>query len=266
MVKLLPQDPVLQKFIDYYWVIDGTDPWVRSGEGIYDFPSLAPELILGLEGSLQIGLRGRRYTVQRSALFGYIDSGIEVYGGDLKRAVVIKFKSQGLASIMPFTAFGAPQITQAPLVTAQMFWGRASRTFDRHLTTLAPDQIGPELDQWLLHRFDTYKPGIITDLSEHLTPSTSVHDIIRLTQSSYSTLARHFKSDTGLTPKKYLTRKRFKHVIDELFRTKSTDWFHYIARYGYYDQTHFIKEIKRYSGFTPNQLLTLPRLIVHRPT
>lgn len=266
MIKLLPQDPLLQKFVDYYWVIDGDDAWVRSGEGIYDFPSLAPELILGMQGALQIGLCGRMYTVRHSALFGYIDAGITVFPGAIERAVVVKFKNRGLASIIPFTAFGAHQITHQPLVAAQTFWGRASRMFDRHLATLAPDQIGPELDQWLLHRLDTYKPGIVTDLSSHLNPYTSVHDIIRLTKSSYSTLARHFKTDTGLTPKKYLTRQRFKTVLDELFRTKNTDWFDYIARYGYHDQTHFIKEIKRYSGFTPKQLLNLPRLLVHRPT
>jgi len=39
----------------------------------------------------------------------------------------------------------------------------------------------------------------------------------------------------------------------------------YVVKYGYFDQWHFIKEIKRYSGFIPSQVLEEKNLLNYRP-
>jgi AraC-like DNA-binding protein len=39
----------------------------------------------------------------------------------------------------------------------------------------------------------------------------------------------------------------------------------FVCRYGYHDQSHFIKEVRRFTGFTPQQLLQIPVLADHRP-
>lgn len=60
-----------------------------------------------------------------------------------------------------------------------------------------------------------------------------------------------FKSAVGVTPKTYLTISRFQKVIREIERRREVDWSQLALECGYYDQSHFIHEFTRFSGFTP---------------
>lgn len=66
-----------------------------------------------------------------------------------------------------------------------------------------------------------------------------------------------FKNHTGLTPKAFLTVNRFQKAIQEIENRKSINWSAVAAETGYYDQAHFIAEFKGFSGFTPQQYLSL---------
>lgn len=265
MPTFLPQDRLLRDHIDYYWIVDRQEGLVNVRAPVYEFPSLAPELVLGIRGVLQYTFQGQSYTVRQSILFGYIDHSVTVYPARLQQMIVVKFKHRGLSSIVPFLPFSASRLIHNAVVPAREVFGATLSAFEQHLAGLPAPDIAAELDAWFLARLKQHRAGIVYDLFDVIAPTTCVRDLTALTRSSYSTLERHFRSDTGLTPKKYLIRNRFKHVIEELFRTENTDWFDYVARYNYHDQSHFIKEVKRYSGFTPMQLLTLPYLTHHRP-
>ncbi len=265
MPKFLPQDRLLRDHIDYYWIVDEQEGLVNVHAPVYEFPSLAPELVLGIRGELHYTYQGRPYATREGILFGYIDYGLTVYPADLQEMIVVKFKHRGLSSIMPFLTCTAAELLYNAVVPAQKVFGRAIRSFEQYLMGLPATRIAAELDTWLLRRLKQDRAGIVYDVFDAIAPTTCVRDLATLTRTSYSTLERHFKSDTGLTPKRFLIRNRFRHVIEELFTTENTDWLDYVVRYNYHDQSHFIKEIRRYSGFTPLQLLTLPYLTHHRP-
>jgi AraC-like DNA-binding protein len=265
MPKFIPQDSLLREHIEYYWIVDESEGLVHVSDPVHEFPSLAPELVLGIRGTLRYRYRGRIWATRRSVLFGYIEHGLTVYPADLRQMIVVKFKPRGLSSVVPFLPLSATELIRNAVVPARTVFGTALANFERHLTGIAPARVAAELDTWLLGRLDRNRPGLVHDLFASITPTTSVGDLAALTKSSYSTLERHFKRDTGLTPKRFLVRHRFKHALADLFRTGSTDWFDYVVRYGYHDQSHFIREVKRYSGFTPGQLVALPYLTHHRP-
>ena len=90
--------------------------------------------------------------------------------------------------------------------------------------------------------------------------------IMEATGYSYATIERYFKRETGLTPKKYQSLRRNKQAVTEICSTKNDDWMHYVNQYGYYDQAHFVKDIKRYTKFTPSQLIAAPSFVAYRPT
>lgn len=265
MPKFTPQDSLLREHIEYYWIVDESEGLVHVSEPVHEFPSLAPELVLGIRGVLRYRYRGRKRATRDSVLFGYIDRGLTVYPADLRQMIVVKFKPRGLSSLLPFLTIGAADLIRNAVVPAREVFGDGLARFERHLMTLPATHVAAELDAWLTRCLDARRAGLVHDVFATVTPTTSVRDLAALTRSSYSTLERHFKRETGLTPKRFLIRHRFKHVLADLFRTGSTDWFDYVARYGYHDQSHFIREVKRFSSYTPGQLVALPYLTHHRP-
>ncbi len=76
------------------------------------------------------------------------------------------------------------------------------------------------------------------------------------------TLERYFVNHIGVTPKQYANICRFNNVLtylDDLLT--EPDWYDVIVSFGYYDQSHLIREFKRYSGKTPKEhFLQKPRI------
>jgi AraC-like DNA-binding protein len=72
---------------------------------------------------------------------------------------------------------------------------------------------------------------------------------------SERSLQRIFREEVGLSPKKIADIVKFENCIS-LFRSgKSLTDICYEA--GYYDQPHFIKTFKQFTGLTPSQYSTL---------
>lgn len=73
-------------------------------------------------------------------------------------------------------------------------------------------------------------------------------------------LTRLFELETGMTPKRFARLLRFRQVISHLHQHTASavlDWTDIALRYGYYDQAHFSRDFKEFSGFTPSRYLPL---------
>jgi AraC-like DNA-binding protein len=64
-----------------------------------------------------------------------------------------------------------------------------------------------------------------------------------------------FRQQVGVTPKQYLKIMRFQKAICAIERKPSIRWSNIALESGYYDQAHFIRDFKHFSGFTPNEYL-----------
>ena len=82
---------------------------------------------------------------------------------------------------------------------------------------------------------------------------TSISSLASDLEISRRHLIRRFKSNIGLSPKEFANIVRFQSALNRLISEGDTHTT--IAECGYYDQPHFIKDIKRYTGHTPSQLL-----------
>lgn len=60
-----------------------------------------------------------------------------------------------------------------------------------------------------------------------------------------------FKEKVGLTPNAFLKVIRFQKAINLIGKHKLPDWSSVAYDCGYYDQSHFIHDFKKFSGFTP---------------
>ncbi|NER14409.1 helix-turn-helix domain-containing protein [Leptobacterium flavescens] len=78
----------------------------------------------------------------------------------------------------------------------------------------------------------------------------SVDDLQEYTSVSMRSLERNFKMAVGLSPKFYIRIIRFSNI----FRSVEEDskWSDIVYQCGYYDQSHFIKNFKEFSGKNPS--------------
>jgi AraC-like DNA-binding protein len=67
---------------------------------------------------------------------------------------------------------------------------------------------------------------------------------------------RRFHNEIGLSPKLFSRVARFQAAFDTKLNRKYTRWVDLAAHYGYYDQTHMIRDFQKLSGLTPESLLS----------
>jgi AraC-like DNA-binding protein len=89
------------------------------------------------------------------------------------------------------------------------------------------------------------------------TRPTGVAEVARLLGLSERQLERRFLERVGVTPKRFATLRRFERAIASASTTPSLTAVALDA--GYYDQSHFIREFRRFTGVSPGTLLRTPR-------
>jgi AraC-like DNA-binding protein len=68
-------------------------------------------------------------------------------------------------------------------------------------------------------------------------------------------LERIFNKYIGISPKLFIRINRLQGVINEMVKNKDSDLTLVAYENNYYDQTHFIKDFKSFTGSTPTQFL-----------
>jgi methylphosphotriester-DNA--protein-cysteine methyltransferase len=64
------------------------------------------------------------------------------------------------------------------------------------------------------------------------------------------------KKHVGFSSKEHARYSRFKQVIDHLTNEqRDIDWLDIVARFGYHDQSHLIKDFRHYLDTTPRKFI-----------
>lgn len=82
---------------------------------------------------------------------------------------------------------------------------------------------------------------------------------------SATQLAKQFTRHVGTTPKRVARIYRFARLILAIDARGSVDWSRLAHAAGYFDQAHFGKEFKEFTGYTPTDYLVLRRRFPVRP-
>lgn len=84
----------------------------------------------------------------------------------------------------------------------------------------------------------------------------AIEDLCRHIGISTRQLQRLFDEKVGLTPKTFNRIIRFQSIFKELELNPTSNWLALALQCGYYDQAHFIKEFKEFSGMNPTSYFT----------
>ena len=69
-------------------------------------------------------------------------------------------------------------------------------------------------------------------------------------------IQRMFGKVVGIRPKAFARIQRFQAAIREIGDRPAVNWARLAATCGYYDQPHFIREFKEFTGMTPTAYLS----------
>lgn len=239
--------------------------WFDAQKQLYAFPGITPEMIIVLEGQLTYRYMGQHKSTRKSTLFSFLHSDIHLDLRALRSFAIVVFKPRALSSLLPFIHVSTNALIQQPIQPLGEMFTDFNHAFLACLRSCSPQEMAAVLDDWLLDHYQPGRSGFLTQLAHDLPKDFSLSNLRTHTNCSASTLERHFKQDTGLRPKQYQRLYRFRGVIEHLYATQSTDWGRYVDLFGFFDQSHFIKEVRAFTGFTPTQLLKTPGILPFRP-
>lgn len=140
-----------------------------------------------------------------------------------------------------------------------VFSGSANELYDRVMHTHSIYSKVKALDNFFLQQLKKNercleKTELIARLCDSIV-TASAFDIQRLSGSfglSERYIQKLFEAVVGLSPRVFFNTQRFNRSLD-LIRSSNLDLTSIAYDCGYYDQAHFIKEFRRFTGITPSE-------------
>jgi len=218
-------------------------------------------LFVNLKGDALSWYGGERYS-ERNML-----SGIAICGTHTHTFAIDAYQPHMLGvQFKPGGAFaffgGSAREFEDMHVSLGDIWGRdAERLHQRLVQAPTPDDKIAILFGEMVRRFSeqTHHPAVelALRLFGRKPHRVSVTTVAREVEVSPKKLIRLFAEEVGMTPKTYLRVSRFQRVLERVHFATNVDWMEQVERHGYYDQPHFIREFKEFSGFTPTEYYRL---------
>ena len=241
----------LQPFIRYYWILN-----TNENLDTLTFPIGCPQLIF--HRLSQFYIPELKTEQARFSISGQVNFPARVQSpGDVETIVVV-FHPHAIGTVfnIPVSSFYNQEIDGYSLG-------------DKRLNILADDVLNTEdsieaielIERYLLSRlsesgiYDFKRVGV--SLKHLFLDNTiSVENMAQLACLSRKQFERVFFNAVGMKPKEYSNVARFQKSL-LLMQNGNRDFADIAYSCGYADQSHFIRECRRYSGTTPAELLKI---------
>lgn len=201
----------------------------------------------------------RIVTQPRSIISGLTDTFSDVSTNGIAGVVFVSFYSTGACN---FFRFPLSEIENQSISLSDIFSREISQVEEMlYLKNTIEERISV-IENFLLKRFSPIpsydnlliKRGIeIIKRNKGQTTVSTLSDNLSVTTKS---LERKFSQYLGKTTKQVIRLVRFQEVLQDFSADKSLTLTDCAFRNGYFDQAHFIKDFKNYTGFTPKEFIT----------
>ena len=104
------------------------------------------------------------------------------------------------------------------------------------------------------HKIYTSIIANIIDIILHYKGVVSLDKLALYANMSFRNFERRFVNEVGMPPKLYARITRFYNALENKMLHPNKSWVEITYENGYYDQAHFIKEVKIFSSRTPDEL------------
>lgn len=242
--------PPLHRHIDFfgYWAHDGATDISRA------LPRGAATVVIDVGGRDRMDFHTADGVTLASAAPAFITGpGTRSYLARMEpgqTVLTIHFHPGGA---LPFVGIPLHELENTCAGLADI-WGNAG-TILRERLVAAPTaaQRIDLLGTFLLTRLEP-RGGVLTPVlaAAERRPSLRVSEAAVLTGLTPKRLIATFRSEIGLTPKTYLRVRRLQSSL-RLLDADIADGADIAAGLGYFDQSHFVREFREFTGLTPTQ-------------
>lgn len=252
-----PASP-LDHFIDHLWFFDGYDP-NHTMERL--LPDATAEIVINLQPE-------PRRLFHRDDFDNVQKFKKSWFSGKHTRYIVIEAASQSSmmgvhfkpCGAFPFLGFDLSELTDQ-VIELDLLWGKGANLLrEQLLHTPTVEGKFAVLEGYLRARF-TGHPRTFKSVERA---------IYLLLRSPHGMAIRDLAGTIGITPKHLITQfdrfvglkpklceriGKFQGVLHSIHQDQCIDWAHLAVSCGYYDQSHFIKEFKAFSGLNPSSYI-----------
>lgn len=170
--------------------------------------------------------------------------------------LVIQFKTNGAN---PFFNIPINELNNKVISAQKLFGNEILELRNQILYAKSTSEKFKNAENWLLKRFDKSKsaPKEIQSILEQIKskPVSESSAIIASYPNSQKHLINQFKKYFGLTPKVFHRIFRFNEILKQIQNKQQLKWTDIAYEFSYSDQSHFIKEFKEFSGFSPQEFI-----------
>ena len=241
-------DPALSSLIECYWVVESSDTEVSREKII---PDGFTEVIFHFGDSYRTNINGHWQTQSTCLLAGQISNYFYLENTGRAGIAAIKFKPAALTQLfgLDMSAYTDKVVDLETIaIEGLTALGAIVLPFnDEH-------SLASSLNAYFLS-LNLPLPGtaIVTAI-DHIfgrNGMVSVKEIASAAGIGERQLERLFKTYIGLTPKYYARIIRFNYIF-QLIKDQDITWAEVVYRSGYYDQSHFIRDFKAFTGEDPS--------------
>ncbi|MFD1737836.1 DUF6597 domain-containing transcriptional factor [Bacillus salitolerans] len=251
-VELSIPNKLVRPWVECYWNVEFDNGEHVKNETI--LPNGKVEMIFALEGNYRV-MNRKTHNMKYAWMSGIHHEPLEIQYKGKSNLIGIRFYPHGL---FPFFRFPIHE-TVNQVENLESIWGVFQEEMYHSIHTAKDSsQIYAMLDSYLIRKISESKTKqlhVLTTIINRIRnePTISIPDLasnLGFTQRHFNRL---FKDHTGVNPKLLSQIYRFEKAFSYLFNYSNEEVADLILSLGYYDQSHFNKEFKRFSGMTPGE-------------
>lgn len=252
-VNIIKPIPALAKYVNYFWAFDADD----LEDGKIQYRIVAD----GLPGLIFQHFEGKSIIEQAGGAklpttFAYGQATAPFTNFSKKQSSItgVSLKPNSLPVLFKTHAY---EFTNKLFPLNEL---SASDINDQLLNTANQKSRVNIISNYLLQAMRTQKQfdSIIEDSLDKMikgSPETTIRSLLKEYHISERHFERKFKMAVGIRPQQYLRILRFQQAIRQVIASVSDRLSSVAYDLNYADQSHFIRDFKEFSGFTPKEFL-----------
>lgn len=246
---------LLQPYVRFYWVFKSNQPM-----NTLTYPIGCPQIIFHKQAPLYIPELNS--TQDKLTISGQVNFSSHLYADGNIEMIVVVFQPHAMNMFLntPTSLFYNQEISGYDLENKSLN-ELATRIFDCENNSICINYI----EKWLVAQIAdnsanaTYRIERINAAIQqiYITPQISVNELSSIVCLSRKQFERLFHSFVGINPKEYTRIVRFQKALAQMQHQAGKELNQAQIAYagGYADQSHFIREFKKFCGYTPLSLL-----------
>lgn len=265
MIKYQEYKPLgcLSRYIDRYWSAYSENSLLLDKENLN--PDGTVELIFNFGDRHTLISEGMRKNFTGSFVIGVRKQSLYFSHTDKLDLFSVRFRAGGF---YPFFKIPVHTFTNG-FYGLQDLFGNEFNELEERLYEAKDMQARVQLvENSLLKKLkhNTEEYLFVEKFSKEMSSQVSVnlYKLIPQFNTSYKTVERKFKNVMGLTPSELSKITRFNKALLLMYSLKARSLTEVAYDSGYYDQSHFIKEFKKLTGYAPARFINEQFTIIRK--